>query len=65
MQLSIFWRLVMTSLVIITVMGGVNIYALFQLAAVDDDEYPDGVVSLSGCGIREEAAGFALCPIEQ
>lgn len=31
MQLSIFWRLVMTSLVIITVMGGVNIYALFQL----------------------------------
>lgn len=31
MQLSIFWRLVMASLVIITVMGGVNIYALFQL----------------------------------
>ena len=31
MQLSIFWRLVMTSLVIITVMGGVNVYALFQL----------------------------------
>ena len=31
MQLSIFWRLVMTSLVIITVMGGVNIYALLQL----------------------------------
>lgn len=31
MQLSIFWRLVMTSLIIITVMGGVNIYALFQL----------------------------------
>jgi two-component system sensor histidine kinase GlrK len=31
MQLSIFWRLVMTSLVIIAVMGGVNIYALFQL----------------------------------
>ena len=31
MQLSIFGRLVMTSLVIIAVMGGVNIYALFQL----------------------------------
>ncbi len=31
MQLSIFWRLVLTSLIIITVMGGVNIYALFQL----------------------------------
>ncbi|MEK6784367.1 MAG: HAMP domain-containing sensor histidine kinase [Nitrospirota bacterium] len=31
MQLSIFWRLVITSLIIITVMGGVNIYALFQL----------------------------------
>lgn len=31
MQLSIFWRLVMTSLVVITVMGGVNLYALFQL----------------------------------
>ena len=31
MRLSIFWRLVMTSLVIVTVMGGVNIYALFQL----------------------------------
>ncbi|MDK2744596.1 MAG: HAMP domain-containing protein [Nitrospira sp.] len=31
MRLSIFWRLVMTSLVIITVMGGVNLYALFQL----------------------------------
>ncbi|MBX3326942.1 MAG: HAMP domain-containing sensor histidine kinase [Nitrospira sp.] len=31
MRLSIFWRLVLTSLVIITVMGGVNLYALFQL----------------------------------
>ncbi|MGQ0556367.1 MAG: sensor histidine kinase [Nitrospiraceae bacterium] len=31
MQLSIFWRLVITSLIIIMVMGGVNIYALFQL----------------------------------
>jgi len=31
MRLSIFWRLVMTALVIITVMGGVNLYALFQL----------------------------------
>jgi len=31
MRLSIFWRLVLTSLVIITVMGGVNFYALFQL----------------------------------
>ncbi|HMS83217.1 MAG TPA: HAMP domain-containing sensor histidine kinase [Nitrospira sp.] len=31
MSLSIFWRLVLTSLVIITVMGGVNLYALFQL----------------------------------
>jgi two-component system sensor histidine kinase GlrK len=30
-RLSIFWRLVLTSLVIITVMGGVNLYALFQL----------------------------------
>ncbi len=31
MRLSIFWRLVLTSLVIIAVMGGVNLYALFQL----------------------------------
>jgi two-component system sensor histidine kinase GlrK len=31
MPLSIFWRLVLTALVIITVMGGVNLYALFQL----------------------------------
>lgn len=31
MRLSIFWRLVLTALVIITVMGGVNLYALFQL----------------------------------
>ncbi|MDH5642060.1 MAG: hypothetical protein OEY28_12265, partial [Nitrospira sp.] len=31
MRLSIFWRLVLTSLVIITVMGGVNLYALYQL----------------------------------
>lgn len=30
-RLSIFWRLVLTSLVIIIVMGGVNLYALFQL----------------------------------
>jgi two-component system sensor histidine kinase GlrK len=30
-QLSIFWRLVLTSLIIITVMAGVNLYALFQL----------------------------------
>ncbi len=31
MRLSIFWRLLLTSLVIIAVMGGVNLYALFQL----------------------------------
>ncbi|MBH0186042.1 MAG: HAMP domain-containing protein [Nitrospira sp.] len=31
MGLSIFWRLLLTSLVIIVVMGGVNLYALFQL----------------------------------
>lgn len=31
MRLSIFWRLVLTAMVIITVMGGVNLYALFQL----------------------------------
>ena len=31
MRLSIFWRLVLTALVIITVMGGVNLYALLQL----------------------------------
>ena len=31
MKLSIFWRLVLTCLVIIVVMGGVNLYALFQL----------------------------------
>ena len=31
MRLSIFWRLLLTSLVIIVVMGGVNLYALFQL----------------------------------
>lgn len=31
MRLSIFWRLVLTCLVIIAVMGGVNLYALFQL----------------------------------
>ncbi len=31
MRLSIFWRLVLTSLVIIGVMGGVNLYALYQL----------------------------------
>ncbi|MBL8054890.1 MAG: MCP four helix bundle domain-containing protein, partial [Nitrospira sp.] len=31
MRLSIFSRLVLTSLVIIAVMGGVNLYALFQL----------------------------------
>jgi two-component system sensor histidine kinase GlrK len=31
LRLSIFWRLVLTSLVIIAVMGGVNLYALFQL----------------------------------
>lgn len=31
MRLSIFWRLVLTSLIIITVMAGVNLYALFQL----------------------------------
>ena len=31
MRLSIFWRLVLTSLVIIAVMGGVNLYALYQL----------------------------------
>ncbi len=31
MRISIFWRLVLTSLVIIAVMGGDNLYALFQL----------------------------------
>ncbi len=31
MRLSIFWRLVLTALVIITAMAGVNLYALFQL----------------------------------
>ena len=31
MRLSIFWRLVLTCLVIIAVMAGVNLYALFQL----------------------------------
>lgn len=30
-RLSIFWRLLLTSLVIIVVMGGVNLYALYQL----------------------------------
>lgn len=31
MRLSVFWRIVLTSLVIIVVMAGVNLYALFQL----------------------------------
>lgn len=31
MRLSIFWRIVLTSLLIIVVMAGVNLYALFQL----------------------------------
>lgn len=31
MRLSIFWRLILTSLLIIAVMAGVNLYALFQL----------------------------------
>lgn len=31
MRLSIFWRIILTSLVIIAVMAGVNLYALFQL----------------------------------
>ena len=31
MRLSIFWRLLLTSLVIVAVMGGVNLYALLQL----------------------------------
>src|SRR5262245_38244272 len=31
MRLSIFWRIVLTSLVIIVMMAGVNLYALFQL----------------------------------
>ena len=31
MHLSIFWRIVLTSLLIIVVMAGVNFYALFQL----------------------------------
>ena len=31
MSISIFWRIVLTSLVIIIVMAGVNLYALFQL----------------------------------
>ena len=30
-RLSIFWRIVLTSLVIIVMMAGVNLYALFQL----------------------------------
>jgi two-component system sensor histidine kinase GlrK len=30
-RLSIFWRIVLTSLIIILVMAGVNLYALFQL----------------------------------
>jgi Predicted periplasmic ligand-binding sensor domain len=30
-HISIFWRIVLTSLVIIIVMAGVNLYALFQL----------------------------------
>jgi two-component system, NtrC family, sensor histidine kinase GlrK len=30
-RLSIFWRIILTSLVIIVVMAGVNLYALFQL----------------------------------
>lgn len=30
-RLSIFWRIVLTSLIIIVVMAGVNLYALFQL----------------------------------
>ena len=30
-RLSIFWRIILTSLVIIAVMAGVNVYALFQL----------------------------------
>ena len=31
MRLSVFWRIILTSLVIIVVMAGVNLYALFQL----------------------------------
>ena len=31
MRLSVFWRIILTSLVIIVVMVGVNLYALFQL----------------------------------
>lgn len=31
MRLSIFWRLLLTSLLIVAVMGGVNLYALLQL----------------------------------
>ena len=31
MRLSIFWRIVLTSLLIIVVMAAVNFYALFQL----------------------------------
>lgn len=31
MRLSIFWRIVLTSVLIIVVMAGVNLYALFQL----------------------------------
>jgi two-component system sensor histidine kinase GlrK len=30
-RLSVFWRIILTSLVIIVVMAGVNLYALFQL----------------------------------
>ncbi|MDN5943555.1 MAG: hypothetical protein L0H94_16885, partial [Nitrospira sp.] len=30
-RLSVFWRIILTSLVIIMVMAGVNLYALFQL----------------------------------
>ena len=31
MRLSVFWRIILTFLVIIVVMAGVNLYALFQL----------------------------------
>ena len=31
MRLSIFWRIILTSLAVIVVMAGVNLYALFQL----------------------------------
>ena len=48
MRLSIFWRLVLAYLIIITVMAGVNLYALFQIrqlsglsAEIASQHYPE------------------------